>query len=652
MARKFNVERALDLYSAHQNVRKKESLLSVDPFEHRVRRELLTEKFTILPYPDNERATVALFTARFHFPQSTTHQAVLKGLVFQLDAALENVEAQKNGLVFVYDMTNSKYHNFDYELSIKILSMLKGSYPARLKKVLIVTAPLWFKAPFRILRLFVREKLRDRVHIINLNQLPKHIPMNSLPRRLGGQLDFCHTEWLRRCLCVMAGKNANLNHDIAAFFENIDNDNVVEGDRESLPGSVPSSLTSTPNGDDNSFRFSSDLESDGSTIQEKHSDEDREKEVSVEKDSMRSPHIQSRGSSPTRKRTSESHSPVPPGENPLTKKRPTADMNTWEESIHTSEPGGMTPAELVENVKVKGRRGLIREYCMLKHQPPAGTFDVSKARYNLPKNRYTDVLCLDQTRVRLSPIEGDPSSDYINANFVDGYKQKKAYISTQGPLPKTFPDFWRMIWEQQVLVVVMTTRTVERGKVKCGQYWPAEEETAKEYGDFVVINSGTDCRKDYTISLLILQNSRTGQTREVTHFQFTNWHDYTAPDSAESFLHFLFDVRRRQAQKTAEIISTWPGHPLGPPIVVHCSAGIGRTGTFITTDISTKRLADIGTVDIHSTVQRIRSHRAFSIQMPDQYVFCHLALIEHAQREGLLGQVDLRGFADSSSESD
>ena len=202
--------------------------------------------------------------------------------------------------------------------------------------------------------------------------------MNSLPRRLGGQQEFSHTDWLRRCLCMMAGKNANnLNHDIAAFFENIDNDNVVDADL-SLPGSVPSSLTSTPNGDDNSFRFSSDLESDSSTIQEKHSDEDREKEVSVEKDSTRSPHIQPRGGSPTRKRTSESHSPIPPGENPLSKKRPTSDNNSWEQSIHTAEPGGMAPADLVEHVKIKGRRGLIRDYYNLKHQPPQGTFDISK----------------------------------------------------------------------------------------------------------------------------------------------------------------------------------------------------------------------------------------------------------------------------------
>lgn len=103
----------------------------------------------------------------------------------QLDIALEDVRTQRCGIVFIYNMMGSKYSNFDYELSQKILGLLKGSYPARLKKVLIVMAPLWFKAPFKILRLFVREKLRDRVLMIGTNQLPNHVPPVSLPAELG-----------------------------------------------------------------------------------------------------------------------------------------------------------------------------------------------------------------------------------------------------------------------------------------------------------------------------------------------------------------------------------------------------------------------------------------------------------------------------------
>jgi tyrosine-protein phosphatase non-receptor type 9 len=335
--------------------------------------------------------------------------------------------------------------------------------------------------------------------------------------------------------------------------------------------------------------------------------------------------------------------------------------NAGEASIHGPEPGGLTIKELVEYCRIKGQRGLIKEYRIIKDEPPNGTFDISKSKLNITKNRYTDVLCLDETRVILRTAGGDPSSDYIHANFVDGYRQKNAYISTQGPLPKTFADFWRMVWEQEVLVIVMTTRTVERGRVKCGQYWPEDEEVIEHYGStFAVENTGVDEHDHYCITSLILQNLETLESRTITHMQFTGWPDYGVPLSANKFLDFMFLVREKQNERVLErdpqqsaYSSSVAGR--GPPIVIHCSAGIGRTGTFISMDINTRRLADIGRVDVAATVRRVRSQRAFSIQMPDQYVFCHVALIEHAVREGLLPPVEpgspgyLDGFDDDTS---
>jgi len=152
-----------------------------------------------------------------------------------------------------------------------------------------------------------------------------------------------------------------------------------------------------------------------------------------------------------------------------------------------------------------------------------------RLRNNLPKNRYTDVLCFDHSRVILSESDpNDSTSDYINANFVDGYKQKNAFISTQGellcklkvdnittvlyfatgPLPKTSEDFWRMVWEQHVLVVVMTTRVIERGRTKCGQYWPAEEAGKDTYGDFQVTTQTVEQLGDYTRSQILITNTK------------------------------------------------------------------------------------------------------------------------------------------------
>ena len=117
------------------------------------------------------------------------------------------------------------------------------------------------------------------------------------------------------------------------------------------------------------------------------------------------------------------------------------------------------------------------------------------------------MLCYDHSRVVLSLEDPeDTCSDYINANYVDGYKQKNAFISTQGPLPKTYGDFWRMVWEQQCAVVVMTTRCLERGRPKCGQYWPLCEEESAEYGNFQVDNLTTEQQSDYTIAMLHLTN--------------------------------------------------------------------------------------------------------------------------------------------------
>ena len=111
-----------------------------------------------------------------------SHNDIFEGVIHQLDVAMEDVVTQRGGLVFVYNMYGSKYGNFDYDLSQKMLTLLKGCYPARLKKVLIVTAPLWFKAPFKVLRLFVREKLRDRVFTVSLPQLVLHITPSCLPK--------------------------------------------------------------------------------------------------------------------------------------------------------------------------------------------------------------------------------------------------------------------------------------------------------------------------------------------------------------------------------------------------------------------------------------------------------------------------------------
>ncbi|XP_071627189.1 tyrosine-protein phosphatase non-receptor type 9 [Temnothorax longispinosus] len=603
-ARKFEVQRALALYEQHEATRRREGLAVLHPTQEPLLSELYTGKFTVLPSRDATGAAIAIFTAHLHLPQNTTHQTTLQGVVYQLDAALESAETQKHGLVFIYDMSDSKYQNFDYDLSQKILTLLKGGYPAKLKKVLIVTAPLWFKAPFKILRLFVREKLRDRVFTVSIPQLTLHIPRESLPHRLGGTLEVQHEAWLLHCLKSMTNRGGGELCEVAPRVDTpvspTANDNTVH---QNPNGTTTHSSSTSPIIDKNK-QVKNGVSNIGDI------------EITANADAWIG--------------TDEAPSPVQP---PSSASSGFSD----DDSLH-GDPGlqAVTMEQFIADMHSRGRAGLIEEYAEIRQRPPDGSFNNAKLRSNQSKNRYTDVLCYDHSRVCLSQIDGDPTSDYINANFVDGYKQKNAFISTQGPLPKTCGDFWRMVWEQQTLVVVMTTRVVERGRTKCAQYWGPEPGDEVQAGGFTVTTLEVDTNPDYTVSMLLLTNNKTDETREVCHMRYTVWPDYGVPQSAKALLQFLSLVRQQQSKLLASRGDTWAGHPRGPPIIVHCSAGIGRTGTFCTLDICISRLEDTGTVDIRGTVEKIRAQRAYSIQMPDQYVFCHSALAEYALSKGML----------------
>jgi tyrosine-protein phosphatase non-receptor type 9 len=212
MARKFAVDRALALYQQHELMRVREKLTGILPPPDQdednsptgLKAEMKSGKFTVLQTRDSYGAALALFNAHMHDPHKSVHKTTLQNVVYQLDVALEDPLTQRCGLVFIYNMAGSKYANFDYDLSQKILTLLKGCYPARLKKVLIVTAPLWFKAPFKVLRLFVREKLRDRVFTVSMPQLVTHVPPEALPPILGGQTAHDHEAWLEHCALVTA----------------------------------------------------------------------------------------------------------------------------------------------------------------------------------------------------------------------------------------------------------------------------------------------------------------------------------------------------------------------------------------------------------------------------------------------------------------
>ncbi|XP_073793114.1 receptor-type tyrosine-protein phosphatase S isoform X27 [Danio rerio] len=241
------------------------------------------------------------------------------------------------------------------------------------------------------------------------------------------------------------------------------------------------------------------------------------------------------------------------------------------------------------------------------------TWEHSNLEVNKPKNRYANVIAYDHSRVILAPIEGITGSDYINSNYIDGYRKQNAYIATQGPLPETFGDFWRMVWEQRAATVVMMTRLEEKSRIKCDQYWPSRG--TETYGMIQVTLLDTIELATFCVRTFSLHKNGSSEKREVRQFQFTAWPDHGVPEYPTPFLAFLRRVKTCNP-------------PDAGPIIAHCSAGVGRTGCFIVIDAMLERIKHEKTVDIYGHVTLMRSQRNYMVQTEDQYSFIHDALLE------------------------
>ncbi|XP_076026463.1 receptor-type tyrosine-protein phosphatase eta-like isoform X3 [Genypterus blacodes] len=225
---------------------------------------------------------------------------------------------------------------------------------------------------------------------------------------------------------------------------------------------------------------------------------------------------------------------------------------------------------------------------------------------NKPKNRYNNVLPYESSRVKLS-IHGSHFDDYINANYMPGYNSRKEYIAAQGPLPCTVNEFWRMIWEKNVQTLVMLTRCNEQGRVKCEQYWPTG---TKHFENITVMTTSEIPLEDWTIRDFDIKNVKTAETRSVRHFHFTAWPDHGVPETTELLINFRHLVREHMDQYSRH-----------SPTMVHCSAGVGRTGTFIAIDRLIFQIERENTVDVYGIVHDLRMHRPLMVQTEDQFVF-------------------------------
>jgi protein tyrosine phosphatase len=344
---------------------------------------------------------------------------------------------------------------------------------------------------------------------------------------------------------------------------------------------------------------------------------------------------------------------------------------------------------------------------------PKADYSAALAEPNVLKNRYANILPPEHSRVPLAlAADAPPHSDFVNANFVDSWCAPKRYIATQGPLPNTFADFWRMVWEHDVAVILMLTREIESGVVKCARYWPEPDDDDEDddddddnddddddsnknknknknkndddadsnddvnskpkaklaasftsdlayvtfddlpavepadkdtedprqacYGDVRVLFRGKRSGDEFVVRQFDLR--RGDVVRRLTMLQYTGWPDHGVPASPQGFvtLSRLADVanksntranfklagrKRDESQKKRSAL---------PPLVAHCSAGVGRTGTFITIHSLLERVkaSPDEPLSVHETVHMIRGARPNSVQTKDQYRFCYLSLDE------------------------
>ncbi|KAI0239139.1 Tyrosine-protein phosphatase 10D [Lamellibrachia satsuma] len=230
---------------------------------------------------------------------------------------------------------------------------------------------------------------------------------------------------------------------------------------------------------------------------------------------------------------------------------------------------------------------------------------------NRAKNRFKNVLPYDKTRIKLmSRWEEEEGTDYINGNWMPGYNSKREYVVVQGPLPGTKDDMWRMIWEHNARAIVMLTKCVEKEKERCDQYWPVDAQPM--YFGYLKVEILTENK---TIDWIItkMKVSQGSQSRNITHFQYIAWHDFV-PNNPQSFIGFVRLVRRCL-------------EPVGGPIVVHCSAGVGRSGTFIVLDRLLQHIEEHDWVDIYNTVYEMLLFRNHMVQSEAQYISIHNCLL-------------------------
>jgi len=297
--------------------------------------------------------------------------------------------------------------------------------------------------------------------------------------------------------------------------------------------------------------------------------------------------------------------------------------------VSESNLTGNTWEELVQNISRHIESGAIdKEWEKLGEKEAERTdvedlYSAARAQHNMEKNRYINILPFDSTRVKLNSVEGVKGSDYINANLVS--TGERVYIASQAPMENTLHDFHRMLWENNVKIIIMLTRFVEGGKIKATEYFPPLNDPPKKYGEFEVQVTNEEGVKDfYVIRKFVLQKGE--EKRIVTQFHFLAWPDHGVPEESAPLLEMMLRAEKLQNEANPNL-----------PMAVHCSAGIGRTGTYIVVNAIADQIDNSirkdkikpPTINLMKTLHQLRGMRSGMVTHKDQYEFCYKVVLAY-----------------------
>ncbi|XP_063962716.1 receptor-type tyrosine-protein phosphatase mu-like isoform X1 [Lytechinus pictus] len=318
------------------------------------------------------------------------------------------------------------------------------------------------------------------------------------------------------------------------------------------------------------------------------------------------------------------------------------DRSRSQENLEESEePGGdiyqnvasvkvILATDLEEYVKDKKRgqtNELAQEFSLISVNQ-IHPWTVASKEKNKPKNRFRNIIAYDHSRVVIEKVDGDPHSDYYNANYINDFRGDRVFIASQAPNTASLTAFWRMLWQENVATIIMVTNLIESGKDRCRQYWPKNPRTVEVIGDFSLFLVETEQFSDHIVRTVMVKRTGDGlddddadeEKRTITQYHYLSWPDMGVPEHYTTLINFTESVKKHHRRLQSA------GHE--SPMLVHCSAGVGRTGTFICLYNMLDMMREEGKIDIFGFVSKMRDNRFKMVQTKEQYIFLYNALLE------------------------